>query len=73
MNILPVCFLTLLSPSDGTLKGARVKNHNPLGKQKIVSLMFEKEYAHWEPSGKPKISKPNIIFYSIAVTWLKYC
>jgi hypothetical protein len=32
----------------------RVKDHNPLGAQKIVSLMFEKEYAHWGPPGKTK-------------------
>jgi hypothetical protein len=28
--------------------------------QKIVSLIVEKEKAHWEPSGRPKHSKPNI-------------
>jgi hypothetical protein len=26
---------------------AHVKDHNPLAMQKIVSLVFEKEMAHW--------------------------
>ena len=43
---------------------SRVKDHNPFGTQKIVSLMFEKEKAHWGPSGKPKISKPRTILNS---------
>jgi hypothetical protein len=48
--------------------GPRVKDHNPLGTQKIVSLMFEKEYVHLGSSRKLKISKPNTIFYLIAGT-----
>jgi hypothetical protein len=43
----------------------RVKDHNPFGTKTIVS--------HWGPSGKPKLSKPNTVFNSIAVIWLKYC
>jgi hypothetical protein len=51
----------------GRLMVPRVKGHNPLRTQKIVSLMFEKEQAHWGPSGKLKLPKPNTIFNSIAV------
>ena len=34
---------SLYSLSDGTLNGARAKDHNPLGTQRTVSMIFEKE------------------------------
>ena len=33
--------IQLLCPSDGTLNGARVKDNNPSGTQKTVSLDFD--------------------------------
>jgi hypothetical protein len=35
----------------------RVRDHSPLGTKKMVSLLFEKEWARRGPSGKPQTFK----------------
>jgi hypothetical protein len=41
---------------------SRVNDHNPLGTQKIVSLMIEKSRLIGGRQGNPKLSKPNTAF-----------
>jgi hypothetical protein len=39
---LHILFIYLFGQSDGTLKGACIKDHNPFGKQKMDSPIFQK-------------------------------
>ena len=54
----------------------RVKDNNPLGTQKTVSLDFDEEMGSWGPPGELQIFKIDHILLHVivaAVTWLKYC
>ena len=51
----------------------RVKDNNPLGTQKTVSLDFEEEKAREGAQRNFKILKPIINLIVTAVTWLEYC
>lgn len=82
LYLLPVYIFLNLYPPDVTLKGVPCQGlhflYNPFDMHTIVSLVFDKEYIHWEPSGKlqnrsqKKQTTNDHTLYFIKLKWRKY-
>jgi hypothetical protein len=66
--------LNFMSVGWDVKKVSRVTDHNPFGTQKIVSLMFEKEWAQWKQSGKSKFSNPTkqLVYFKFVTNKTKF-